>query len=108
MKMALKLMTVMIILAIGFWAFQTIFNEKPLKTDKDKMSYGLGALMGGNYKRMGIPIDIDILLKGVRDAYEDAPLLLTEKEQERVTRMYYAEMRRRAPAAKVKRGELEN
>ena len=40
----------------------------PLKTPKEKFSYGIGTDLGRNLKRLGIEVDADLLLKGFNDA----------------------------------------
>jgi hypothetical protein len=38
-----------------------------LKTQKEKVSYGIGVDMAKNFKQQGIEFDADILIKGFKD-----------------------------------------
>jgi len=55
-------------------------EAKPLKSDRDRTSYALGVEVGGNLKRQGIDVDVDLLLRGMKDAMTGGPTLLTETE----------------------------
>ncbi|HET7318119.1 MAG TPA: FKBP-type peptidyl-prolyl cis-trans isomerase [Nitrospirota bacterium] len=54
-------------------------EKTELKTDKDKLSYALGADMGSNLKKFEIDIDADLYVKGMKDALS-GNVLLTEQE----------------------------
>jgi FKBP-type peptidyl-prolyl cis-trans isomerase FklB len=51
-----------------------------LKTPKDKASYAMGMNMGRNFKKNGVEIDPNILLRGMKDAIAGNKLLLTDKD----------------------------
>ena len=51
-----------------------------LKTDKEKLSYGIGMDIGGNLKRQSVDVDPDLLAKGLKDSYGGGKTLLTEDE----------------------------
>ena len=55
-------------------------EKAALKTDKDKLSYALGADMGNNLKKFDIDINADIYLQGMRDALSGKEILLTDQE----------------------------
>jgi FKBP-type peptidyl-prolyl cis-trans isomerase FklB len=59
-----------------------VFGESKteLKTDKDKLSYALGADMGSNMKKFEIDINADLYMKGMKDALSGSNVLLTEQE----------------------------
>ena len=50
-----------------------------LRTEKDVMSYSLGVETVRSYKRVGIDVDFDLIIRGIRDAASGGPLLLPEK-----------------------------
>ena len=54
-------------------------EEEVLKTQKDKISYSLGADIGNNLKTQSIDVDPDMLAKGLKDALA-GKLLLTNQE----------------------------
>ncbi len=51
-----------------------------LKTERDKISYGIGMDIGENMKRQSIDIDADKLAQGIKDVFSGGKLLLTEEE----------------------------
>src|SRR5260370_259396 len=46
-----------------------------LKTQKEKFSYAIGMKMGANFKKQSVPVDANILARGVKDALEIRPHL---------------------------------
>ncbi len=56
-------------------------EKTELKTQKDKLSYAIGMDMGGSLKRNSIDIDIDALVKGIKDSLVGGKMLMTEQEQ---------------------------
>src|SRR5512143_2445843 len=55
-------------------------EKTELKTEKDKVSYALGADMGSNLKKFEIDIDADLYAKGMKDALSGSNVLLTDQE----------------------------
>ena len=51
-----------------------------LKTDKEKLSYGIGMDIGGNLKRQSVEVDPDLLAKGLKDSYGGGKTILTEDQ----------------------------
>ncbi len=51
-----------------------------LKSERDKVSYGIGMDIGKNLKNQSIDIDTDILSRGIKDAFSGGSLLMTEDE----------------------------
>jgi FKBP-type peptidyl-prolyl cis-trans isomerase FklB len=51
-----------------------------LKTQKDKFSYALGMKMGANLHKQSVPVDPNILARGLKDALAGGKTLLTEEE----------------------------
>jgi FKBP-type peptidyl-prolyl cis-trans isomerase FklB len=43
-----------------------------LKDEKEKISYSVGYQIGGDFKRQGVELDPDLLVKGIRDAASGA------------------------------------
>jgi FKBP-type peptidyl-prolyl cis-trans isomerase len=54
--------------------------ESPLKTPKDKLSYGMGVNIAKSLKVQGVDIDPDLLVLGLKDAMAGAPPKMTEAE----------------------------
>lgn len=55
-----------------------------LKTEDDKISYSVGHRLGGDFKRQGVQINSDALLRGIEDAAGGGEGLLTEQEMRAV------------------------
>ncbi len=51
-----------------------------LTTVRDKASYSFGMMIGGNLKKQGIDIDINLLVQGLREANAGGKLALTDEE----------------------------
>ena len=65
-----------------------------LKTQKDQVNYAIGVHLIGNFKRQGVDIDLDMVMKGMRDAYSGKKLLMSDGELQRAFMVYQSEMRR--------------
>jgi FKBP-type peptidyl-prolyl cis-trans isomerase len=74
-----------------------------LKTETDKISYGLGVGMARNFKRQGVEqVEIDLVVKGLKDALAGDKLLMTEEElQKTMSAFQKALMESQAQFAKV-------
>ncbi|HEX3871863.1 MAG TPA: FKBP-type peptidyl-prolyl cis-trans isomerase [Pirellulales bacterium] len=59
------------------WAQQPAAAPMPLKDTKQKYSYAIGMNIGKNFKDK---IDVDALMRGLRDAVSDVPPALNEQE----------------------------
>jgi len=80
------------------------FAEAPaeLKTQKEKVSYIIGADIGSNFKRQGIEVEPDIVIRGMKDVLSGSKLLLNEKETAEIMAAYKQEfMAKQAEANKV-------
>jgi FKBP-type peptidyl-prolyl cis-trans isomerase FklB len=51
-----------------------------LKTQKDKFSYALGMKMGANFRKQSVPVDANIMARGIKDALAGGKTLLTDEE----------------------------
>ncbi len=70
-------------------------DETPvLKTQKDQVNYAIGVHLIGNFKRQGVDIDLDLVIKGMRDAYSGGKLLMSDGDLQRSFMVYQSEMRR--------------
>jgi UDP-GlcNAc:undecaprenyl-phosphate/decaprenyl-phosphate GlcNAc-1-phosphate transferase len=77
-------------------------DEPVLKTQKDKVSYGIGVDMARNFKLQGIEFDAEILMKGFKDQSSGGKLLMPEDDIRATLNAYQSEMmQKRAQAMKV-------
>lgn len=54
--------------------------DPSLKTQKDKVSYAIGAQIGTDMKRQAVDINPDSLAKGLKDGFQGSKMLLTDQE----------------------------
>ena len=93
LKMTLKWI---VVLAVGLFAIQASAVETPLlKTQKDKISYGIGVDVARNFKRLGVDVDMDILVKGLRDGMAGEKLLMTEDDLRAIMTAYMEDLRKK-------------
>jgi FKBP-type peptidyl-prolyl cis-trans isomerase len=95
-------------LAIGLTTVHAGAADKlQIKTQKDKISYAIGVDVAKNFKRLGVDIDLDILVKGLRDGMADKKLLMNDDDL-RATMIAYLEQLRQKQMAAVKALADEN
>jgi FKBP-type peptidyl-prolyl cis-trans isomerase FklB len=51
-----------------------------LKDQKDKVSYSIGVDIGNNLKNLKVDMNLDFLVRGIRDVLSETKLLMTEQE----------------------------
>lgn len=94
----------MAVLGIGFLAVRAIAGEpEDLTTRKEKMSYAVGVDMGRNLRQLETEVDVDLLMKGLKDGLAaDKKLLMTEKELWETRNATQHEMRRKRAEQRMK------
>jgi len=92
--MNLKLIAVCgMLLTSGFaWSAE----KAALKTDKEKLSYSIGASIGKNLKAEKTDVDLNLLIKGLKSSLAGENILLSEQEIRQVMGDYQRELRQRA------------
>jgi UDP-GlcNAc:undecaprenyl-phosphate/decaprenyl-phosphate GlcNAc-1-phosphate transferase len=77
--------------------------ESPvLKTQQEKISYGIGVDMSRNFKKQGVEFDADALLKGFRDDSSGGKLLMSEEDIRTTLNAYQTELlQKRVQAMRV-------
>ncbi|KTD30765.1 macrophage infectivity potentiator (Mip) [Legionella moravica] len=63
-----------------------------LPTDKDKLSYSIGADLGKNFKNQGIDVNPEALAKGMQDGMSGAQLILTEQQMKDVLNKFQKDL----------------
>jgi FKBP-type peptidyl-prolyl cis-trans isomerase FklB len=66
-----------------------------LKTQKDKTSYAMGMNFGTALRKQSIDIDPAILARGLRDAFANGKMLLTEEEARAVLTQLQSDLRKK-------------
>ena len=67
-------------------------DATPLSTDKDKLSYSIGADLGKNFKAQGIDINPEALSKGIQDGMLGTQLILTEQQMKDVLNKFQKDL----------------
>jgi FKBP-type peptidyl-prolyl cis-trans isomerase len=99
LKIILKWMAV---LAVGLLTAQAIAEETlVLKTQKDRESYAFGVEVVRNFKRQGIDFDLDVVIRGMKDALAGDKLLLTDNDLQTTLNMFASELRRNRAKARL-------
>jgi FKBP-type peptidyl-prolyl cis-trans isomerase FklB len=55
-------------------------SQNGLTTQKEKFSYALGMNLGTNLQKQSVPVDVDLVMRGLKDSLAGGKLLLTEDE----------------------------
>jgi FKBP-type peptidyl-prolyl cis-trans isomerase FklB len=81
------------VLAALFLATQAFAAEEgPLKTQKDKASYAIGANLGKSMNQQSVDIDLDLFLMGLKDGLAGQKSLLTDQEIREVMTAFTKEL----------------
>ena len=67
-------------------------GKDPIKTQKDKVSYSIGLDFGKNMKSQSVELNLDILLRGIRDGLAEAKPALTDPEMQECMTTFQKEM----------------
>lgn len=73
-------------------AMSTAIAADVLVTDKDKLSYSIGADLGKNFKNQGIDVNPEALAKGMQDGMSGSQLILTEQQMKDVLNSFQKEL----------------
>ena len=82
-----------VLLCLVAMTIQLSAQKKPtLTTEKDKVSYIIGTDIAKNLKKQGIDIDPELLFKGLKDAFTDQKLLLSDEEIQQIMTAFQQKM----------------
>jgi len=76
-----------------------------LKTQKDKFSYALGMNLGANLHKQSVPVDPNIMARGLKDALAGGKTLLTEEEARAAITAVQNDMREKQQAKMQQAGD---
>jgi cyclophilin family peptidyl-prolyl cis-trans isomerase len=82
LRVALVGSILMVVLAAGFARAATEPND--FKTDLDKVSYIIGTQVVGSFKQQGIEVNVDMLVRGIREALAGQKSPFTDEEQNKI------------------------
>ena len=66
-----------------------------LNTEKDKVNYGIGVSIGKSFKQQGMEVDVDLMVKGLKDELTGKKLLLSDDELRKTMTAYQQELRQK-------------
>src|SRR5579862_3159703 len=69
-------------------------NPNGLNTQKDKFSYALGMNVGNNLRKQAVPVDPDLLMRGLKDALAGGNTALSEEEMRSTLTEMQSELRK--------------
>ena len=69
-------------------------EDSVLKSQKDQVNYVIGVNLIGNLKKQGVDIDLNMVMKGMQDAFAGNKLLVSDVEFGRALKQYQTEVRR--------------
>lgn len=67
-------------------------GKEPIKSQKDKVSYSIGLDFGKNMKSQSVELNLDLLLRGIRDGLADVKPALTDAEMREAMTAFQQEM----------------
>jgi FKBP-type peptidyl-prolyl cis-trans isomerase len=85
-----------LLLIVGLAAFQARAEKTlTLKTPKDMESYAMGVELTRNWQRQGVDFDLDIVIRGMKDALSGNRLLLSEPDLQTSLNMATSQLRQK-------------
>lgn len=70
-------------------------QAQELKSDKDRLSYSIGASIAANLKKENTDFDVNLVIQGLKDAAAGKKLAVPEKEARMILGKYQIELRKR-------------
>jgi FKBP-type peptidyl-prolyl cis-trans isomerase len=85
------------IVLLGLAMLVLACSQEPteLKTEKDKVNYGIGVSIGRNFKNQGMDVDVKLMVKGLKDELEGKKLLISDDELRKTMTAYQQELRQK-------------
>ena len=71
-----------------------------LKTEKDKVNYGIGVSIGKSFKQQGMEVNVDLMVKGLKDELAGKKLLVSDDELRKSMTAYQHELRQKQMQAR--------
>ena len=77
----MRKIAVHVVLVVVFLSGVCLAGDKPeIKDEKGKINYSIGYQIGGDFKRQGIDLEPDLIVKGIQDALAESKPLMTPQE----------------------------
>jgi FKBP-type peptidyl-prolyl cis-trans isomerase len=88
------------LLGIMLLTAQCAKEPAELKTEKDKVNYSIGVSIGKSFKQQGMEVDIDVVVKGLKDELTGKKLLLSDDDLRKTMTAYQHELRQKQMQAR--------
>ncbi|GFE60418.1 FKBP-type peptidyl-prolyl cis-trans isomerase N-terminal domain-containing protein [Geobacter sp. AOG2] len=75
-------------------------DKQPFKSSNDKIQYAIGVEVARNFKNQGMILDLDMVIKGMRDGLSGGQLLVSEKELRGILISVQSDIRRKQSLSK--------
>jgi UDP-GlcNAc:undecaprenyl-phosphate/decaprenyl-phosphate GlcNAc-1-phosphate transferase len=75
-------------------------ESSELKTQQDKINYGIGVGVARNFKAQGLSVDLELVIRGMRDTLSGAMLLMTEEELAKTMYAFQQEVQQKQAQAR--------
>ena len=77
----MRKIAVHVVLVVVFLSGVCLAADKPeIKDEKGKINYSIGYQIGGDFRRQGIDLEPDLIVKGIKDALAESKPLMTPQE----------------------------
>jgi FKBP-type peptidyl-prolyl cis-trans isomerase len=101
----MKSILLTVVFSVGLAAPLFADGTNVLADDKSKASYAIGMMLGHNWQQQGLDVDLDLVLRGLKDAQSGGPTLLTMQEMQSTLRAFQQTMM--AKQAKMRAEQAE-
>jgi FKBP-type peptidyl-prolyl cis-trans isomerase len=101
----MKSILLIVVFSVGLAAPLFADGTNVLADDKSKASYAIGMMLGHNWQQQGLDVDLDLVLRGLKDAQSGGPTLLTMQEMQSTLRAFQQTMM--AKQAKMRAEQAE-
>jgi FKBP-type peptidyl-prolyl cis-trans isomerase len=88
------------LLGIVLLTAQCAQEPTELKTEKDKVNYGIGVSIGKSLKQQGMEVDLNLVMKGLKDELSGNKLLLSDDELRKTMTSFQQELRQKQMQAR--------
>lgn len=80
----MKYIVAVVLTAVLLVGFGYAGDAPEIKSQKEKINYSIGYQIGGDFKRQGIDLDPDLVVKGIEDALAGTKPLMTPQEMRNI------------------------
>ena len=83
------------VLGVVLLTAQCAQEPTDLKTEQDKVNYGIGVSIGKNFKAQGMEVDVNLVMKGLKDELAGKKILLSDDELRKTMTAYQQDLRQK-------------